>query len=47
MSDVHDGGIEDRHELTGKGNGQHEAGAVPDAHGEQVRRMHPQYGRMS
>ena len=32
---------------TDKGNGQHETGGAPDAHGEQAPRMHPQYGRVS
>jgi hypothetical protein len=47
VSDVHDGGVEEGHELTGKDNGQHEAGGTPDAHGEQARQLHPQYGRVS
>ena len=36
--------VEDHHELTDRDNGQHEAGGTPDAHDEQARRMHPQYG---
>lgn len=41
------GVAEDDHELPDKGNGQHEAEGALDAHGEQARRMHPQYGRVS
>jgi len=46
MSDVHDGGIKDRHELIDKGNGQDETGAHRTLTASR-RAGCPQYGRVS